>query len=447
MGIFWQIVLQLVLIALNAVFACAEIAVISINDAKLAKLAQEGDKRAIRLAKLTSQPARFLATIQVAITLAGFLGSAFAADYFAELLTEVIVSWNIGLSPATIDTIALILITLILSYLTLVFGELVPKRVAMKKAETLALGMSGLISFISKVFAPLVWLLTASTNCILKLFGIDPNEASDNVTEEEIRMMIDVGSENGTIEEMEKEMLQNVFEFYDVTVGEIATHRTQVDMLWMDDSEATWEHIIHESRHSFYPVCQDSADDIVAILDAKDYFRNAGASKETILQVATEPPHFVPETLKAEILFSNMKKTRNHFAVVLDEYGGVVGIVTMNDLIEEIVGDFAEEDDKNEPVFEKIDEKTWRMSGSIPLDVITDELGIELPNDEFDTLGGLIMSTQTSVPDDGTQFECEAYGLHIDVIKVNDHLIEEAIVTLKQVKDNTQVDVSETDKD
>ena len=447
MGIFWQIVLQLVLIALNAVFACAEIAVISINDAKLAKLAQEGDKRAIRLAKLTSQPARFLATIQVAITLAGFLGSAFAADYFAELLTEVIVSWNIGLSPATIDTIALILITLILSYLTLVFGELVPKRVAMKKAETLALGMSGLISFISKVFAPLVWLLTASTNCILKLFGIDPNEASDNVTEEEIRMMIDVGSENGTIEEMEKEMLQNVFEFYDVTVGEIATHRTQVDMLWMDDSEATWEHIIHESRHSFYPVCQDSADDIVAILDAKDYFRNAGASKETILQVATEPTHFVPETLKAEILFSNMKKTRNHFAVVLDEYGGVVGIVTMNDLIEEIVGDFAEEDDKNEPIFEKIDEKTWRMSGSIPLDVITDELGIELPNDEFDTLGGLIMSTQTSVPDDGTQFECEAYGLHIDVIKVNDHLIEEAIVTLKQVKDNTQVDVSETDKD
>lgn len=447
MGIFWQIVLQLVLIALNAVFACAEIAVISINDAKLAKLAQEGDKRAIRLAKLTSQPARFLATIQVAITLAGFLGSAFAADYFAELLTEVIVSWNIGLSPATIDTIALILITLILSYLTLVFGELVPKRVAMKKAETLALGMSGLITFISKVFAPLVWLLTASTNCILKLFGIDPNEASDNVTEEEIRMMIDVGSENGTIEEMEKEMLQNVFEFYDVTVGEIATHRTQVDMLWMDDSEATWEHIIHESRHSFYPVCQDSADDIVAILDAKDYFRNAGASKETILQVATEPPHFVPETLKAEILFSNMKKTRNHFAVVLDEYGGVVGIVTMNDLIEEIVGDFAEEDDKNEPIFEKIDEKTWRMSGSIPLDVITDELGIELPNDEFDTLGGLIMSTQTSVPDDGTQFECEAYGLHIDVIKVNDHLIEEAIVTLKQVKDNTQVDVSETDKD
>lgn len=447
MEIFWQIVLQLVLIALNAVFACAEIAVISINDAKLAKLAQEGDKRAIRLAKLTSQPARFLATIQVAITLAGFLGSAFAADYFAELLTEVIVSWNIGLSPATIDTIALILITLILSYLTLVFGELVPKRVAMKKAETLALGMSGLISFISKVFAPLVWLLTASTNCILKLFGIDPNEASDNVTEEEIRMMIDVGSENGTIEEMEKEMLQNVFEFYDVTVGEIATHRTQVDMLWMDDSEATWEHIIHESRHSFYPVCQDSADDIVAILDAKDYFRNAGASKETILQVATEPPHFVPETLKAEILFSNMKKTRNHFAVVLDEYGGVVGIVTMNDLIEEIVGDFAEEDDKNEPIFEKIDEKTWRMSGSIPLDVITDELGIELPNDEFDTLGGLIMSTQTSVPDDGTQFECEAYGLHIDVIKVNDHLIEEAIVTLKQVKDNTQVDVSETDKD
>ncbi|MDO4568674.1 MAG: hemolysin family protein [Clostridia bacterium] len=431
MGIVWQLVLQLALIALNAVFACAEIAVITISDAKLAKLVSEGDKRAIRLSKLTSQPARFLATIQVAITLAGFLGSAFAADYFSELLTEAIVATGVAIPAATIDTISVILITIVLSYFTLVLGELVPKRLAMKKAERLALGMSGLITFISKAFAPLVWLLTVSTNGMLRLFGVDPAEQTSNVTEEEIRMMIDVGSEKGTIEELEKEMLQNVFEFDDVSVGEIATHRTQVDMLWLDDSDEDWAHTIHDTRHSHYPICRDSADDIVAILDAKDYFRNSGLSREEMLKVATETPYFVPESLKADILFANMKKTRNHFAVVLDEYGGVVGIVTMNDLIEEIVGDFAEEDD-DPCICERIDATTWRMSGSVPIDVITDELGIELPDEDFDTLGGLIMSTQTTVPDDGTQFTCEAYGLHLEVRDVRDHLIVEAIVSLAQ---------------
>ncbi len=221
-----MLLLQLVLIAFNAVFACAEIAVISMNDNKLAKLAEAGDKRAIRLARLTNQPARFLATIQVAITLSGFLGSAFAAENFSDVLVGWVVSLGAQIPAATLDTIAVIVITVILSYVTLIFGELVPKRVAMRKAETLALGMASMMSAIAKLFAPIVWLLTISTNAILRLLGIDPEADDEEVSEESIRIMVDVGSEKGAIDHEEKEFIQNVFEFDDLTAGDIATHRT-----------------------------------------------------------------------------------------------------------------------------------------------------------------------------------------------------------------------------
>ena len=223
-SILFMILLQVFLILLNAVFASAEIAVISINDAKLARMAAEGDKRAVRLARLTSQPARFLATIQVAITLSGFLGSAFAAENFSDGLVNWLVSLGVGVPAATLDAIAVVIITLVLSYFTLIFGELVPKRVAMRKAESLALGISGLISAIAKLFAPIVWFLTASTNAVLRLLGIDPNAEEETVSEEEIRMMVDVGTQKGTIDHEEKQFIQNVFEFDDLTAGEIATH-------------------------------------------------------------------------------------------------------------------------------------------------------------------------------------------------------------------------------
>ena len=239
--LIWQIVLQLLLIALNAVFACAEIAVITINDAKLARLAAEGNKKAIRLARLTSKPAKFLATIQVAITLSGFLGSAFASQNFAEFFVKLIKKIpGISIPDSVINSICVVLITIILSYLTLVFGELVPKRVAMKKAEKIALGISGIISFISVIFAPIVGLLTVSTNGILRLLGIDPNAEDDEVSEEEIRMMVDVGSEKGVIDDREKEMIQNVFEFDDLTLDKFITHRTDVTFLSDEDNAEQW---------------------------------------------------------------------------------------------------------------------------------------------------------------------------------------------------------------
>ena len=335
----WQLILQVVLIALNAIFACAEIAVISAKDAKIAALAQEGNRRAIRLERLTSQPARFLATIQVSITLAGFLGSAFAADNFSEALVDWMISLGVKLSPQVLDTIAVVLITLILSYFTLIFGELVPKRLAMKNAEKLALAVSGLVTVISVVFKPIVSLLTASTNGMLRLLRVDPDSEEDVYSEEEIRMMATAGSQQGTIGEEENEFLQNLFEFDDQRAEEFATHRTKMSVLWADGSTDDWEREIFSSRHSLYPVCRDTTDKVVGILDIKDYFALPERSAEAAMSQAVKEPYFVPDSIKADVLFKRMRDERIRIAVVLDEYGGVTGIVTLSDILELLVGD------------------------------------------------------------------------------------------------------------
>lgn len=430
--IIMQILLQVILISLNAIFACAEIAVISMNDNKLDQMANQGDKRAIKLVNLTSQPARFLATIQVAITLSGFMGSAFAADNFSEILVGWLSSLNVPLPLATLDTISVIFITLILSYFTLVFGELVPKRIAMKKAEPLALGLASLISFIAKIFAPIVWFLTASTNAILRLCGIDPNSEEDAVSEEEIRMMVDVGNQKGVIDYEEKEMIQNIFEFDDLSVGEFATHRRDVTILWMEDSLEEWEKTIYENRHSLYPICDENIDRVVGILNVKDYFRLREKTRENIMKDAVKQPYFVPESVFADVLFKQMKKSHNHFAVVLDEYGGMQGIVTMNDLLEQLVGELEDESDYITPVdFEKIDEMTWLVRGSVSLDIVADALNSALPVEDFETIGGYVFDAYGSIPDDGTQFDIELEEITIQVKEIKDHRIEKALILLK----------------
>ena len=427
------IILQIVLIALNAIFACAEIAVLSINETKLERMADQGDKRAKRLFKLTREPAKFLATIQVAITLSGFLGSAFAADSFSEPLVAWILSLGVKIPENTLDTIAVVLITLIPSYFTLVFGELVPKRVAMKKAEALGLGISGLVSGISSVFKPIVWFLSVSTNGVLRLLGIDPNEADEQVNEEEILMMVDAGSEKGAIDEQEKEFIQNVFEFDDLTAEEIAVHRTEVTFLWMEDPMEEWVKTIHDSRHTLYPVCDGSPDNIVGILNAKDYFRLEDRSREEVMREAVKAPFFVPETIKADVLFRKMKKTRNVMAIVLDEYGGMVGIITLNDLIEQLVGDLGEdtaEEEAAEPHVEQLDENTWAIVGNAELQDIEEALGVDIGLEEVETFTGLVFGELDMIPSDGPQdIELDFKGLHIHITKVEDHQIDYAIVT------------------
>lgn len=423
----WPIVLQIVLIALNAVFACAEIAVISINDNKLAQLVAQGNKAAQRLARLTSRPARFLATIQIAITLSGFLGSAFAADNFSDPLVDALLTAGVPIPAATLDKIAVILITLLLSYFTLVFGELVPKRLAMKKAESLALGLSGLITAISTLFAPVVTVLTASTNGILRLLGIDPNADEEEVSEEEIKMMVDRGSEKGVFGSSTKEFIQNVFEFDDLTVGEFATHRTELDLLWTNQSVEEWKQVIFRTGHTRYPVCDGTVDQVIGVLDTREFFRLQDHSQQEILKTVVKPAFFVPETVKADVLFRQMKQRRTYYAVVLDEYGGLLGVVTIKDLLEQLVGEIQQEGEPED--IQPLEPNTWRIQGMAPLDDVALALGVSLPLEEYDTFGGYVFGLYGSIPPDGRILSLDTDQLHIQATLIRQHRLVEALVS------------------
>lgn len=432
-SIIFLLLLQVILIFLNAVFACAEIAVLQVNGTKLEHMAENGNTKAKRLFKLTREPAKFLATIQVAITLSGFLGSAFAADNFSEPLVDWIVSLGVTIPESTLDTLAVILITLILSYFTLIFGELVPKRIAMKKSEQLAMGISGLITGISFLFKPIVSFLSISTNAVLRLCGIDPNEEEEQISEEEIRMMVDAGSEKGVINVQEKDFIQNVFEFNDITIGDIVTHRTDVKTLFMEDDMNTWEDIIYNSRHTFYPVCEDTLDHVVGILHVKDYFRLRDKSRESVLENAVYPAYFVLDTTKADVLFKNMKRTKNHMAVVIDEYGGMTGIVTMYDLIEELVGELNEDtaSEENDSFIRKIDEHNWEVKGNVELGTIENVVGIKFNSDEFDTFTGLVFDRLGEIPSDGDQdITVEIQELKVNIRNIREHQIEKATINV-----------------
>jgi len=463
-NLWLMLLLQVILVALNAVFACAEIAVLSISESKLEKLDGEGNKKARRLRKLTKNPARFLATIQVAITLSGFLGSAFAADNFASPLADWLQKMGVNWNRSILETVCVIAITLILSYFTLVFGELVPKRIAMRKAEKVGLGLSSPILFIARLFAPIVALLTFSTNILLRICGIDPNESDEEISEEDIRLMVDAGSKKGAIDNEEKTIIQNVFEFDDLTAGEISTHRTETAMLWMEDSMEEWDKTIRSCRHTHYPICGDTVDTIIGVLNAKDYFALDDRSRDSVMESAVKPAYFVPTAVKADVLFRNMKTTRNSFAVVLDEYGGVSGIITINDLLEQIVGNFDLDPDEEEPTQDieeipseeettdtqdvgsddeekdrrndddeedaEIDkyEKTWKIKGSTLISDVEETLGLDFTDNDCDTFGGYVLSVLGSVPEDGTVFDIEAGGLIISVTEITDRQIVSATV-------------------
>lgn len=442
------IILQIVLICLNAIFAAAEIAVISVNEAKLEKMVEDGNKRAKKLLTLTRDSSKVLSTIQVAITLAALLGSAYAADAFSDPLVAWLQSVGVTMIPeATLQNICVLLITVILSYFSIVVGELVPKRIAMKYAEPLAMGLTGLLRFVQVCFAPFVWILTVSTNGLLRLFHINPDEQSEPVTEEEIRLMLDTGSEHGTIDSMENEMIQNIFEFDDTSVSEVCTHRREVMLLYKEDGIEEWKKTVTETRHGFYPICGENADDIIAILNSRKFFRTECATVEDAMREAAEKPYFVPENTKADVLFNNMKESRNYFAVVVDEYGGTAGVITLHDLLELLVGDLG---DKDEVVIEDIrqlDEDRYAITGAAMLEEVAKTLGIEFEDEECDTFGGYIFGQLGTVPDDGSTFDIETERLLIHVESVVDHRIEQTVVTKKPPEEEDDDDKKSKDKE
>ena len=429
-SILSSLILQLVLILLNAVFACAEIAVVSMNAAKLAKLREQGNRNAKCLSKLTAQPSRFLSTIQVAITLAGFLGSAFAADNFAGPIVEALLPLGLPLSKETLHTLSLITVTLILSYFTIIFGELVPKRIAMKKSETISLILARPLWVVYKLFAPLVFLLTISTNLVLRLLRMDPNADEDPITEEEIRLMVDAGNKKGTIDADEKELIKNAFKFDDFTAGELCVHRTEVVMLGLDDSEAEWERIITENPYRRFPIYGDNSDDIRGVLDEKDYFRLSDRSRRSVMKNAVHKPFCVPDSIKADDLFRKMKQEKRYFAIVIDEYGGMYGILTMTDLLEALAGNFGEPSDKVEADIKNTGENEWLISGSAPLEEVAEILKLDLPTDDYETFSGYVIGLTGIIPEDDASFEIDTDRMKIRVTEIRDRRIGLAEVTL-----------------
>lgn len=427
-----HIFLQFFLILVNAFFAATETAVVSLNENKIRKQAESGDAKAKLMLKMVESPTKFLSTIQVCITLSGFLASAFAADQFASLLSNALTKIGFSfLSPKTLDSICVIVITLILSFFMIVLGELAPKRIALKYPEKLARFSCGVIKFLSSLFTPVVWLLSASTNGVLRLLRIRPDDAGEEVTEEEIRMMVDIGSESGAIEQDERTMIENIFEFNNMTAVDVMVHRIDVVALHVDDPQEEILSTIRESGLSRFPVYDNDIDDIVGVLNTRDFLLNAHAPKQKTVRELLRSAYLVPETVPADTLFSDMQKQKIHLAIVVDEYGGMSGIVTMEDLLEEIVGNIYDEFDPTEDSeIEQLEENLWRVNGSVELESLADTLEIVLPlEEEYDTLGGMVFSTFSSIPEDGTHPEVTIHGLNIKVETICDHRVESALVS------------------
>ncbi len=427
-----EILLQIILILVNAFFAGTEMAVVSLNSTKLRKLQEEGDKTAGKLLKMVEDSSAFLSTIQVAITLAGYLGAAFAGENFAPVLSNWLYN-DLGfqvLPQAALNNVAIIIITIILSYFTLVFGELVPKRIALQKSYEFAKVACGVIRGMAFVLRPVIWLLSVSVNGVLRLLRLKVEAEEENVTEDEIRMMVDLGGEKGAIDEDEQEWIQNVFDFGDISVREAMTPRSDMDALDIESTDEEIMEMIQESGHSRFPVYEESVDTVLGILNARDYLLDRGTGKKTPLKDLLRSAYFVPETIKADNLFKEMQKEKVHIAIVVDEYGGTEGIITMEDLLEEIVGNIYDEFDKAEqPEIEPLSENQWRVTGSVPISTLVDDLDLPLPeSDDYDTLGGMIVTRLNAIPKDGEQLDMEVNGVELHVEKIEDHRIESVLL-------------------
>ena len=428
-----KLILLAVLILINAFFAAAEIAVISLSETKLRKQAEEGDKKAEKLLKLTQAPDNFLSAIQIAITLAGFLSSAFAADSFSDPLVKWLVEERgvTVLDPAALNNLMVVLITIVLSYFSLVLGELVPKRIAMKRTEAVARFTAGAVAAVAAVFRPVIWLLSKSTNGVLRLFGIDPKADQEDVSEDEIRMMVDLGEERGAIETSEKELIENIFEFNNTTAEDVMVHRTDMVMVWVEDTHEDVLDTILASGRSRFPVCREDADHIVGILNTRDFLLNAQEAEPRPLTELLRPAYFVPESVRTDVLFRDMQSKKVHMAIVVDEYGGTSGLVTMEDLLEEIVGNIYDEfDPLEEKDIEQVEPGVWTVSGSCELERIAEALEVEFPEEEeSDTLGGLVFAQLSVIPEDGSQLEVDACGLHIKVLNFTDRRVDQALIS------------------
>lgn len=397
----YQLLLIFVLTLINGIFSMSEIALVSLNDNKVKAKAEEGDKKSQTLYRLLQDSNRFLSTIQIAITLAGFLSSAFASDAFSDVIAQWIHQIIPTLSMASIKPIAMILVTLILSYFTLVLGELVPKRIGMNAPEEVSYALVNVINVISIMTKPLVKFLSASTNFVVRLFGIDPNKESETVTEEEIRIMIDASQERGAIMTTEKRLIDNIFEFDNTPVSDIMTHRTDMIAVEMGEDVEVIKELIFNNKFTRLPFYEESIDNIVGVLHLKDLIKldYKNDLNHENLKAILRKPYFVPDSIECDELFFDMQKQKLHIAIVLDEYGGTAGLVTIEDLIEEIVGNiFDEYDDEEQEEIVKLADFTYLINGDVSLDNVENTIFDDLPLEDFDTLSGFIIGQLQRLP-------------------------------------------------
>lgn len=428
-----QILLQLVLIMLNAFFAATEIAVISLNEKKVKAKAAEGDKKAAKMLKMITAPTRFLSTIQIGITLAGFLGSAFAADNFAQKLSNIIsATFNVPAENAEIiNAAAVIIITLILSFFTLVLGELVPKRIAMRHKEKLAEPVCGIISSLATVLNPVIWLLTVSTNAILRLLGIDPNEKDEPVSEEDIEIMLDAGVDEGTLDIDDVEYIKNVFKLDNLTAADVMTPRKSIVFVPYDADENEIIHIIESEGYSRMPVYEGNVDEIKGILYTKDYLLKYKNPKFT-LENAMFQPVYIPETMHLDQLFKDMQMQHNHMVVVVNEFGIPSGIVTMEDILEEIVGEIWDESDEEFESIKKVDKSSYIVLTNASTETFFDFFNIAPDlKSEATTVNGWLIEQCGNIPEKGYSFE---HGdINITVTKADELMTHEICVKKNEV--------------
>lgn len=440
MPILRQLLLQIILIALNAFFAATEIAVISLNGQKMKALAEDGDKKAGKISKILDNPTKFLSTIQVGITLAGFLGSAFAADSFGDMLAAAIA--KDGANFELIKTISVIIVTLALSYFTLVFGELVPKRIAMKNKEKVAKSFCGVVSVLTTILKPVIWFLSVSTNGILRLFGIDPNEKEETVSEEDIVTMLDAGADEGGLNEDDVEYIKNVFKLDNLTAADVMTQRSSIVAIPDDITEKQLIKVIKEEGYSRIPVYAESLDKIVGVLYAREYLLNHNHPKFKLEDVISAPK-YVPETMHLDALLKEMQDTHNHLAIVVNEYGVTSGVVSMEDIIEELVGEIWDElDEAIEPIKEIAEDK-YRVLSTVSLDEFFTFFEID-SDEEIDstTVNGWVGERAESIPEVGFSFDYA--NLSVTVTKADDIMSHEIEVVVHQ--EETPLEENDTDE-
>ncbi len=435
-----KIVILLLLILVNAFFAMSELAVISLNDNKIEKMAEEGHKKAKKIVKLTENSSKFLSMIQIGVTLAGFLTSASASTSFAQIITDKLMHTPVkAVGAGVISGFSVVIVTLIMSYFSLVLGELVPKKIAMQIPEKISFRIVNILLFFSKLFSPVVKVLAVSTNAVVRVLGFNPHADEETVTEEEIRMMVDVGGEKGVIEDVQKEMINNIFEFDDLDAGDIMTHRTDMVAVEVNDPLNEVVEKAIEDGYSRIPVFEEDQDNIIGLIYVKDLLEYVGKSLPNMtLRDIMREPMYVPESKICGDLFKEMTEGHTQMAVVVDEYGGTAGIVTLEDILEAIVGNIQDEYDDEDEEISKINETTFTIDGITNTEEVNELTGVELPEGSYDTLAGFIIKELGFLPKEGETYEVEYKNLKFTVISVDERRIEKVKVEILPIPEDEE---------